>query len=270
MTPSMERVLALLRVPARCCQPSLRLHRGERGRWRGAGGCPIPSLPRAIRLGSGSPAELQQQQQRRAAPPAAAPLFVPSQSVATKTPAKAKPGTGGLAGNARRLVMFVKPQTARGGGGTPTKTRQNGKWIRDFKGGQRWGPSEGEGDSSGCPAAPRRGAHPYGVRARDPCPGTPGQSPAMMPRQGKPQNLQLAFEGQSCVGAEEAAVPVRLQHLGTQLRITPALPRGTSQRAHLPSCPLRVTQPVAHPRGTVALRAPLGIAPSLGKRHSPR
>lgn len=42
---------------------------------------------------------------------------------------------------------------------------------------------------------------------------------------------------------------------------TPLLP------AHLPSCPLRVTQPVAHPGGTVAPRAPLGIVPSLGKRH---
>lgn len=34
-----------------------------------------------------------------------------------------------------------------------------------------------------------------------------------------------------------------------------------------PSWPLRVTQSVAHPHGTVALRAPLGIAPSLQKHH---
>lgn len=35
----------------------------------------------------------------------------------------------------------------------------------------------------------------------------------------------------------------------------------------LPSWPSRVTQPVAHPHGTEALCAPLGIAPSLGKHH---
>lgn len=52
---------------------------------------------------------------------------------------------------------FNKSQTARGGGGRPVKTRQNGKWIQEFEGGQRWGPSEGEEDSGGDPAAPRRG-----------------------------------------------------------------------------------------------------------------
>lgn len=35
------------------------------------------------------------------------------------------------------------------------------------------------------------------------------------------------------------------------------------------SCPLPVTQPVAHPRGTVAPGVPLGIGPSLGKCNPP-
>lgn len=123
MTLSMKRTLVPLRVPARCCQLNLQLHRGKRGHWWGAGGCPVFSSLRASQLSSSSPAEPWEQQQHCAAPPATAPLFVASQSVATKTPTKAKPSTGSLVGSAGRLVGFDKLQTTRGGGGKPAKTR---------------------------------------------------------------------------------------------------------------------------------------------------
>lgn len=169
------------------------------GGWEVAPSLPChepPDLAPAPRLSRSSSSAVQP-------PSAAAPLFVPSQSVATKMPEEAKPGTGSLVGSVGRLVGFDKPQTAQGGGGRPAKTRRNGKWIREFKGGQRWGPSEGEVDRSGDPAAPEagKGAYPYGTRAGDPCPGTPRQSPVAMPRQGIPQCIQLAFEGRSRAGA---------------------------------------------------------------------
>lgn len=196
VTPSM----APLRVPARRCRPSLQLHRGEGGHWRRAEGCPIPPLLRAIRLGSGSPAKPPQQQRCAAPPsPAAAPPFVSSQSVATKTPVKAKPGTGGLAGNAGRLGRFDKLQTARGERGRSAKTRRNGKWIREFKGGAEMGvPPKGKRtalETQWHPGGAGKGAYAYGVRARDPCPGTPGQSPLAMPQQDKAQRIQLAIAG---------------------------------------------------------------------------
>lgn len=168
----------------------------------GGGQKAAPSLPcyepsHRLRLPGKPP-----QQQRCAAPPLPSrcpPPFVSSQSVATKTPVKAKPGTGSLAGNAGRLGRFDKLQTARGERGRSAKTRRNGKWIREFKGGAEMGvPPKGKRtalETQWHPGGAGKGAYPYRVRARDPCPGTPGQSPLAMPQQGKPQHIQLAIAG---------------------------------------------------------------------------
>jgi len=211
-TPGTDRVPAPLRVPAHRCQPSLRLHRSERGCWRGGWRLPHPfptiSHPTRLPLPSSAGAH------------PAAPLFAPSQSVATKTPVKAKPSTGGLAGSSGRLVGFGKLQTAWGGRGRPVKTRRNAKRIGELKGGQRRGPSEAEGESSGDPAATRRGWERClplrGEGSRDPCAGMPGQPPAAMP-QGTPTHPA------SLHGAEEAEVPARLSAWGRSPG-TPALP----------------------------------------------
>lgn len=159
---------------------------------------PFPATSHPI--GSGSPESHHSSSAVRHPPsPAAAPPFVSSQSVATKTPVKAKPGTGSLAGNAGRLGRFDKLQTARGERGRSAKTRRNGKWIREFKGGAEMGvPPKGKRtalETQWHPGGAGKGAYPYRVRARDPCPGTPGQSPLAMPQQGKPQHIQLAIAG---------------------------------------------------------------------------
>lgn len=196
VTPS----TAPLRVPARRCRPSLQLHRGERGHWRRAEGCPIPSLLRAI-PSAPAPRKATTAAALCGTPPPQPlpPHFVSSQSVATKTPVKAKPGTGSLAGNAGRLGRFDKLQTARGERGRSAKTRRNGKWIREFKGGAEMGvPPKGKRtalETQWHPGGAGKGAYPYRVRAREPCPGTPGQSPLAMPQQGKPQHIQLAIAG---------------------------------------------------------------------------
>lgn len=156
MTPSMEQVLAPLCVPARRCQLSLWLHRGKRGHWRGAGGCPVPSPPRAARLGSGSPAE-RWWQQRPAPPQPLPPSLYPRNLLLPKRLQRQSPAQAAWRGVPGGWWGSINRKQHGEGVGDQRKPGEMENGSRSLKEGQRWGPSEGEEDSGGDPAAPRRG-----------------------------------------------------------------------------------------------------------------
>lgn len=113
-------------------QPSLWLHRGKCGHWWWAGGYPISSAPQVTWLDSILLAELWQQQ-HHADPQTSVPLFVPSQSVATKMTVKANPSTGGSERSAGKLVGLIAANSTRRGWESST---EQAKWENVSKGQQ--------------------------------------------------------------------------------------------------------------------------------------
>lgn len=197
--------------------------------WRSAYRCPISSLPRPPRLGSGSPAELWQQQSCAAPPSAASTLYLcnlsPPKCLRRQSPAQA--ARWGTLGGWWGLI-------SQGGGGRAAKNRQNGKWLRGLKGWQRRDPSNGEGDSTGDPVAPSRdwerclslwgegwGPLPMDLQGLPSSDAPAGQAPL----------LSAGHRRAKLCGCRGAAVPESVWFLGTQPWVTPALSLGTLRSA---------------------------------------